>query len=32
MVATVTCANDGLIRLKKFISWSTDGLYNLFFY
>ena len=30
--ATVTYANDGLIRLKKFVSWSTDVLCNLFFY
>ena len=27
-----TCANDGLIKLNKFISWFTDEFCNLFFY
>jgi hypothetical protein len=26
------CANDGLIRLNKFVSWITEDLCNLFYY
>jgi len=26
------CINDKLIRLNKFISWSIENFYNLFFY
>jgi hypothetical protein len=26
------CANDGLIRLNKFISWINENLCNLFYY
>ena len=29
--ATVTCANDELIRLNKFVSWFTDGFCNFIF-
>jgi hypothetical protein len=29
--ATVTYANDGLIRLNKFVSRITNKFYNLFF-
>ena len=30
--ATVTCANDGLIRLNKFVSRIIEDLCNLFYY